>query len=286
MENYGILDQTVPFPTGGRIACQGIRGANSQLAAERMFPHGQYMFFKTFEGVVEAVKTGMCDFGMLPIENNIHGSVRPVYNLLKKGEVTILRSQKLLIHHELLVKEGTNLEDVRLIYSHEQAIGQCSQFIKSLGDQVRAIPCENTAIAARMVAESEEKGVASLSSSACIDLYHLKRLDVNAQNSENNYTRFICISKNRQVYPGANRISLVLSLPHEPGSLFKILGQFAEINVDMQKLESVPIPGRDFEFMFYIDLMASVTNPDVVAVLEDLKNRCQDFVYLGNYIEN
>ena len=123
-EDYGILNQDVIFPQSGRIACQGIAGANSQVAAQRMFPYGKQLFFKNFEGVVEAVKSGLADFGVLPIENNIHGSVRTVYSLLQNGDVTIVRGERIHIHHDLLVKPGVRLEDITEIYSHEQAIGQ------------------------------------------------------------------------------------------------------------------------------------------------------------------
>lgn len=285
MDKYNILNQDVTFPLEGRIACQGIAGANSQVAAQRMFPYGKQLFFKTFGGVVEAVKSGLADFGVLPIENNTHGSVRAVYELLKSGDVNIVRGERIHIHHELLVKPGVRLEDITEIYSHEQAIGQCSKFLKTLPEHVKIIPVLNTAIAARQVSEMAP-GACALANASCAELYGLENLNMDIQDSDNNYTRFICIAKNPAVYPGSNRISLMLSLSHQPGALYHVLKDFAEINVDMVKLESVPIPGRDFEFLFYIDLMASVTDPQVRRILEELSTTCPRFLYLGNYIEN
>ncbi len=204
------------FPEGGLIACQGVEGAYSQMAADRMFPRGNIIYFKNFEAVFDAVESGLCTFGILPIENSSNGSVRAVYDLLQVKNVSIVRSERLCISHELLVKPGTKLADVKKILSHEQALGQCSEFLKSLGDKVEIEKCDNTAMAAKFVAESKDPGVAAISSSNCAELYGLTALSCgHIQNSDNNYTRFICITKKPVVYPGANRITLVLSCePH------------------------------------------------------------------------
>jgi chorismate mutase/prephenate dehydratase len=269
-----------------RIACQGIKGAYSQIAAEKLFPDGKIIFFRTFDAAAEAVKNGMCRFGVLPIENNTYGSVRAVYDILKKGDVQIVRGMRLCIRHELLVKPGVSLTDVREIYSHEQAIGQCAHFLKDLGEKVKVVPCLNTAVAARYVSENERTDIAAIASPEAGELYGLKGLDVKIQDSDNNYTRFICIAKEPAVYPGANRISLILSVPHRPGALYEVLGEFAALKINILKLESSPIAGRNFEFLFYIDLEASVTDPQVQEMLKKLKAECPDFIYLGNYSES
>ena len=284
-EEYSILDAAAAFPQEGRVACQGIQGANSQIAAEKMFPHGKLLFFKTFAGVFDAVRMGLADFGILPIENNTFGSVRAVYDELKEGGVSIIRSERLLIRHELLVRPGTRLSEVRKIYSHEQAIGQCHEFLQSLKG-VEVIPVLNTAVAARMISEKDGHDAAAIASPACKALYGLESLDVRLQDSDNNYTRFIGIAKERAVYPGSNRISLIITVPHKPGSLYRILEILAGAEIDMLKLESAPIPGRDFEFRFYIDIAASVTDASVRGILDEMKKACTDFTYLGNYLEN
>ena len=145
--------------------------------------------------------------------------------------------------------------------------------------------CENTAAAARLVAESDRRDIAAISSPHCAGLYGLSVLNDRVQNSENNYTRFICISKELEIYPGANRISLMLSTAHRPGSLYELLSKFAALGVNLTKLESRPLPGSDFEFVFYFDMEASVLSPDVRKMLASLAASPELFVFLGNYQE-
>jgi chorismate mutase/prephenate dehydratase len=125
-----LIRTPAPFPQTGTVACQGIEGAYSQMAAQRMFPRGNLLFFKTFEAVFDAVKSGLCEFGVLPIENSSGGSVRAVYDLLCRKNVSIVRSERLCIRHELLAKPGTGLADIREIRSHPQALEQCGNYLK------------------------------------------------------------------------------------------------------------------------------------------------------------
>lgn len=274
------------FPEDGLIACQGVEGAYSQMAADRMFPRGKLIYFKTFEAVFDAVKNGFCRFGILPIENSSNGSVRAVYDLLQTKEVSIVRSERLCISHELLVKPGVKLSEVRRVISHEQALGQCSEFLKSLGDRVEVERCDNTAMAAKYVAESPDRSVAAISSSNCAELYGLEALPCGRiQNSDNNYTRFICITKSPVVYPGANRITLVLSCEHRPGALYDVLSHISALELNLIKLESCPMVGHDFEFLFFFEIEASVRDPKVVDMLESLEHSCRSLKYLGNYQE-
>ena len=147
----GILEdalkkQTGDFPQNGIIAVQGVEGANSQMAADSLFPRGNLMFFKSFEAVFDAVESGLCRFGLIPIENSSNGSVRATYDLLNRKNVSIVRSTRLCIRHELLAKPGSTLADIKEIRSHEQALGQCSEFLKTLGGKVSIVPCANTAM--------------------------------------------------------------------------------------------------------------------------------------------
>lgn len=274
-----------PFPQTGVIACQGTEGAYAQMAADRMFPRGSIVYFKTTEAVFDAVESGLCKYGILPIENSSYGSVRPVYDLIQKKKVNIIRSERLCIRHELLAKPGVKLSDITEIHSHEQALGQCSEFLKTLGDKVKLVPCDNTAEAAAYAAKSGDKGVAAISSPDCAKLYGLSPVSAQIQNSDNNYTRFICISKEPRVYPGANRISLILSLEHRPGSLYAVMAKLAALGVNLLKLESYPMVGHDFEFMFFFEMEASVADPKVLSMLESLERECPRFIYLGNYSE-
>jgi len=272
------------FPKSGLIACQGVEGANSQIACDRLFPRGNIVYFKSFAEVVNAVEAGLCQFGVLPIENSSNGSVRAVYQLLQDHQLSIVRSVRMCIRHELLALPGSRIEDITEIYSHEQAIGQCSKYLSTLKG-VRVIPCANTAIAAQMVSESGNPHVAAISSHPCAELYGLKCLNDRIQNSENNYTRFFCISKEPAIYAGANRIQLVISCDNSPGALYDILSKLAVYDINMTKLESCPVVGRNFEFIFFLELEASVKEPGVLATLEEMERTCQDFQFLGNYAE-
>ena len=272
------------FPNKAVVACQGVPGAYSQAACEKLFEVPSIMYFNSFEGVFNAVEKGLCRYGILPIENSSYGSVGAVYDLMQNYNFHIVKSLRLRVSHNLMAKAGTKLSDVREIFSHEQAIGQCGEFLKSLKD-VKVTVCENTALAAKMVAESDRTDVAAISSKECLDLYGLELLKNQIQVSDNNYTRFICISKKLEIYPGSNRISLILSLPHVPRSLYHTIAKFSALGINLTKLESRPIPGSDFEFMFYFDLEASVYSQELINLMCELDNQPETFVFLGSYIE-
>ena len=272
------------FPEDAAVACQGVEGANSQVACDRLLPRGSILYVKTFDAVVSAVESGLCKFGVLPIENSSNGSVRAVYSLLQQHQLSVVRSTRLCIRHELLAMPGVKLEDITEIYSHQQAIGQCSRFLSSLSG-VRVIPCGNTAEAAKLVAESGSRHAAAISSHPCAALYGLECVSDKIQDSENNYTRFFCVAKDPVIYAGANRISLILSFENKPGALYEILSKLAALDINMTKLESCPVAGSDFEFVFFLELEASVQDPSVLAMLEEMERSCAEFVFLGNYAE-
>ncbi len=274
------------FPQTGMVACQGVEGANSQVACDRLLPRGNIVYVKSFGAVVSAVESGLCKFGVLPIENSSNGSVRAVYQLLQEHDLSVVRSTRLCIRHELLALPGTRLEDVTEIYSHEQAIGQCSRFLGGLKD-VKVIPCGNTALAAKLVAESRNPHAAAISSHPCAALYGLESVNVSGsiQDSDNNYTRFICVTKDPVIYAGANKISLIIALDNKPGALYEVLAKLAALDIDMTKLESCPVAGSDFEFVFFLELEASVKDPSVRAMLEEMERSCAQFQFLGSYAE-
>ena len=272
------------FPRRATVACQGVEGAYSQIACEKLFDTVNLKYFPTFRTVFEAVRDGKCEFGLLPIENSTHGTVTEVYDLMSQFSFSVVKSIKLRVDHCLLVKKGTVFSDIRRVISHGQALGQCSDFLlqhPEIVSEVRA----NTAAAAKEVAESSEEGIAAIASPACAELYGLERVADGIQNDRHNYTRFICISKDGRIYPGADRISLMLTLPHTPGALYNTLAKFNAIGLNLTKLESRPVPGSDFEASFYFDFDGSVTDPEVIALLEELNASCERFVFLGGYSE-
>ncbi len=272
------------FPHAAVVACQGVEGAYSQQAADKAFQFADIMFMKTFEGVFQAVEKGLCRFGVLPIENSAHGSVTQVYDLMRSHQFSIVRAVKLHVHHHLMVKKGTRLGDVRAVLSHEQALGQCSQFLEGLKNvQIRM--CENTAVAAQTVAQGDDPTLAAISSEECAQQYNLEIIRSQIQNTDNNYTRFIIIEKTPKVYPGSNKISLMFSLPDTPGSLGRIMARFSCSNLNLSKLESRPVEGTDFHYVFYTDLEASAGDPAVRRLIDGLSVELPMFTFLGAYQE-
>ena len=272
------------FPQHAMVACQGVEGAFSQIACEKIFKSPFILYFKNFEAVFNAIDKGLCQYGILPIENSTAGSVKKVYDLMISHNFSIVRTFRMKVDHNLLAKKGTRISDIKEIYSHEQAINQCSEFLQSL-EGVTVIPVANTAVASEMVANSGRTDVAALSSRACAELYGLACLKSSVQDNDNNHTRFICISKNLEIYPGADKTSIMMVLPHKPGALYKLLARLYTLGINVTKLESRPIPNRDFEFMFYFDLETSIYSEEFVQLICELDELCEEFKYLGSYSE-
>ena len=272
------------FPTDSVVACQGVEGSYSQIACEKVFKNPSIMYFNEWEKVFSAIEQGFCDYGILPIENSTAGSVKQVYDLMVNHNFSIVRSTRIQVNHSLLAKEGTKLENIKEVVSHEQALSQCSEFLSGL-EGVKITTVENTAVAAKMVAESDRNDIAALSSNNCAELYNLNCLKTSVQDKNNNYTRFICISKNLEIYPGADKTSLMLVLQHKPGALYKVLSRLYALDINLIKLESRPLSDRDFEFMFYFDLETSIYSEEFVQLICELDGICDEFKYLGSYTE-
>lgn len=270
------------FPARARVACQGVEGAYSQKACDKMFQLADITYVNTFANVFSAVESGLCDYGIVPLENSTAGSVNQTYDLLAKHDFFIVRSLKMQVNHVLVGKKGVSLDGVKEIYSHEQAINQCSSFLKSLKG-VKITVCANTAIAAQMVALSNRQDVAAISSYDCLEQYGLIAIKEKIQDTDSNFTKFICISKNLEIYPGANHTSVVFSTAHKPGALYNVMARLSALGINIVKLESRPIVGKDFEFLFYFDLDAPVYSNEFIYLISELENQVQGFKYFGSY---
>lgn len=279
-----VADTPALFPQSAFVACQGVEGAYSQHAADRLFKHATISYFEEFEGVFRAVDQGFCKYGVLPVENSTAGTVNQVYDLMMRHKFSIVRSVRIKVDHNLLAVPGAKLEGIRDIYSHQQAINQSRQFLDSLPN-VTVHVAENTAAAAKMVAESGRTDVAALSSRSCAELYNLVALARNVQDSDANYTRFACIAKDLEIYPGADRTSLMVVTKNDPGSLYKVLARFYALDINLVKLESRPIPNSDFDFMFYFDVECPVAAPEFASLIASLDDVCEEYRYLGSYSE-
>lgn len=274
---------SLTFPSRASVACQGVEGAYSQQACDKLFPFSKITYCRQFEGVFQSVDSGQCQYGLLPVENSSAGSVTAVYDLMNKYNFYIVKSIRLKIDHCLLAINGAKLENIREIVSHEQALAQCSEFLKA-NPSLKITVFTNTAAAAEYVSKSNRLDVAAIASPECAKLYNLNILSDCFQNSDHNYTRFICISKKMEIYPNSNKITFTATLPHEPGSLYNLISKIASQGINISKIESRPIAGKDFEFRFYFDIEASIESDSVKSVLIQLEHEC-NFVFLGAYTE-
>ena len=281
IENTPEIMQDTAF-----VACQGVEGAFSEIATDKLFKHANISFFPNFRSVFKAVDEGFCKYGVLPFENSNAGVVNEVYELMREFDFYIVKTVRLKISQNLIAKPGTVLEDLTDIYSHQQAIEQCSRFVEELRERgVKIHVAENTAIAAKRVAESDSKTVASIGSANAAEVYDLAFLEKSIEDNNSNYTRFACISKNLEIFPGANRTSLAVIAKNEPGSLYKVLARFNTLEINLIKLESRTIPNRDFDYMFYFDIDCSVYAPEFKRLMASLDDVVEEYRYLGSYSE-
>ncbi len=286
MIEQAVANTSPFFPGRARVACQGVEGAYSLKAAEKLFACPEVSFYKTFDDVFEAIEQGECRYGVLPIENSTAGSVTQIYDLMSCHRFYIVRTLRLKIDHCLLVKPGTKREEIREVVSHQQALSQCAGYLAKM-QGVTASAFANTAKAAEFAKNTDSNAVAAIASRDCAALYGLEILDEDIQDNGNNYTRFICISKVPEIYPGADKTSIMLTLPdaHRPGSLSRLLSQINAMQINLTKLESRPMPGHDFQFLFYLDLEAPVETPALLRLLGELEASSEKFRYLGTYRE-
>ncbi len=278
---------TPAMPTRALVACPGIEGSYAQQATSLLFPLPTILYFNDFEKVFEAVEEGLCPYGILPIENSAAGSVAAVYDLMVKHRFYIVKALRLKVSHVLLGLKGARLDDIREIASHQQALAQCRQFLKSRPG-IQLLPETNTAVAAKNLSTLGKRDRAVIASRECAELYGLDVLAEDIADAAFNFTRFICISKNLEIRPDARKISIMLSLQHRPGMLNSIISRFAAIEINLTKLESRPIPGMDFEFRFTFDFEASVADEKVLGLLAELASdpSIEHFTFLGAYAEN
>ena len=277
--------KTIPFDDPDiRIACFGAEGAYSHKAARRIFPGHQPVFYSPFKEVFEAVLNGQADFGVIPIENSSAGSVTAVYDLMLKYRFSIAAAADIKVDHCLAAKPGTDITAIKTVYSHDQALLQCSDFIGA-NKNISFKPFVSTAQAAKFVSESGDNDIAAICSEDAAEKYGLEILRRGFQNNPENTTRFIVITKTMYIEPDADKISLSFALPHVTGSLYGTLCRFAFHGLNLTKIESRPVPGKQFEYVFYLDFAGSVSQPDILQLMGALSEELVDFTFLGNYKE-
>ena len=272
------------FPATAKVACCGVPGAYAQLATDHLFQLADITYFNDFGAVFQAVEKNLCSYGVLPIENSTSGTIDQVYDLMLDHRFYIVRSCRLQVRHALLLPPGAAVRDIKEVIYHEQRLKQCNGFLKNLGN-VKRTTAASTALAAKIVSESGRKDIAAIASVECAGIYSLQIGAENIQDRNSNYTRFICIARNPEIYPGASKISIMGILPHKPGALYRLLARFAVLGINLTKLESRPKRDENFEYMFYFDFEASMTDPELQMLMAELTAEGGKFTFLGNYSE-
>lgn len=269
----------------GKVACYGQEGAFTHIALTSTFAEDKtkISFCDSFEKVFEAVDSGLVDLGFLPVENSSAGSVGEVYDLLLKYKLYIVGAVAMPIKHNLLGKNGAGLKDIKTVYSHPQALSQCKEFLTK--QKIKGIPFSNTAAAAEYASKQDDISVGAIGSTDCAKKANLNIIAPSIQSFANNQTRFIALSKKPIIPKNCDKISLVFSLSHTPGSLQKILTRFSLHGLNLTKLESRVGKNGDFETQFYLDFLGKVKDEKTLSLLCALKDELTDFFFLGNYKE-
>ena len=272
----------------GKVAFQGVLGSYSHEALDSFFLRKcsnsdvEIVNYKTFKEVFESVNKGISQFGILPIENSYAGSVIEVIDLLKDFDVNIIGEKIIEVNHCVVGIEEASFKDITTLYSHPQAFLQTSEYFKKYPNILK-IPYFNTAMSAEKVKNDRKKNVAAIASKKSAKIYNLKILKENINNSKKNYTKFIIISKKNINYGLANKVSIIFSVEHNSGSLYKILEYFAVNGINLLKLESRPIRNSPWEYMFYLDLEGTLKSIKMKTAIDIIKSKCIYFRILGEY---
>ncbi len=264
------------------IAYQGEPGAFSEAAARRIDPDAPLTPCRSFDEVFDAVQSGRAAYGVLPIENSIGGSIHRNYDLLLERTLPIVGEVELPVIHHLLALPGATLDGLRRVYSHPQGLAQCERFLRTL-TKVEIIATYDTAGSAKMVADGGLMDAGAIASARAGDVFGLTSLAASVQDFDDNITRFLVVGGTPLPNRVADKTSIVFTLPNEPGSLFKALSVFALRGISLTKLESRPIQGRPWEYLFYVDLAAARDEVHCTRALAHLGEFAPMLRTLGTY---
>lgn len=268
---------------GVRVVYQGLEGAYSHAAVLRYFGEGADMFHvRRFEDAAKAVYEGDADYAVLPIENSSAGAVTDNYDLLLKYENYIVAEVFVPVCHCLLGTGDAELSDIRTVSAHPQALMQSAEYLNARRDW-KQVSVENNAVAAKRVKDENDRTQAAVASAEAAKIYGLKILAEGINSSQNNTTRFLILSRKPVYREAANRVSICFELPHESGTLYNMLNHFAFSHLNMQMIESRPIPGRNWEYRFFVDIEGNLDDPDMINALRSVAGEANHMRILGNY---
>lgn len=289
----GIIDQACVLEEAAlvdmsdrvlEVGCFGPAGSFTHQALEDFFRerHVNRHHFNTFEEVIASVSEGAMDYAVLPIENSSTGGITEVYDLLRHYDCSIVGEQCVKIEQNLLGVKGADLRSIRTVYSHPQGFKQCKEFFKQY-PQIELVPFFSTSKSAEEVAAKQDVTLAAVAGKKAAELYGLQVLAPSINYNSNNYTRFVIIAKRAEVIPHADKITLIVAVKHETGSLYKMLAAFYHTGLNLLNLESRPMEGKSWEYFFYIDVTGNLADPLVVDLMEEIAGKCTYCKILGNY---
>lgn len=281
-ENSRVEFQPLDLTGNHVVAVPGTVGSYSHIASTQFVKEGTPVFYESFDEVFEAVERGEAEFGVLPIANSTTGSVIQTYSLMREHNFKICAETKVKADHCLAVKPGVKLEDIKSIYSHEQGIMQCSNFIKGHGFKTHTY--SNTSLAACYI-KGSDKPLGAICSQVCAKELGLEILETGIADAQENYTKFMLISNKTLCAENANIVSVSLAVPHTSSSLYRLLTKFSVAGLNLCMIESMPIANTDFDVIFYLDFEGKITSPDVAKLINELNSELSYFKFLGNYSE-
>lgn len=266
-----------------RVVFQGAEGSYSQAATQRFFGEDVNSYHvETFRDAMAAIEEGSADYAVLPIENSTAGIVSEIYDLLVEFENYIVGEQIIPIEHCLMALPGTQLSDIRTVYSHPQSLMQSARYLQEHPNW-KQVSLKNNAFAAKKVSDEDDKTQAALASAYAAKVYGLEVLEQGVNDSKNNSTRFIIVTNQKVFRTDADKISICLEVPHKSGSLYHILSHFIYNNLNMTKIESRPIEERSWEYRFFIDFEGNLSQSAVKNALRGLREEARSMKILGNY---
>jgi prephenate dehydratase len=269
------------FIVGGkRVAFQGEPGAYSEMATIQYFRNSNLVPMKSLQDVFDALKQGDVDFGVVPIENSIEGSVNETYDLLLDTDFVVSGEIYLRVRHCLIVNKGGGW-NIRSVYSHPQALAQCRRYLQ--GRKLATVAAYDTAGAVKMIKQKKTRKVAAIASKRAAELYDMDILEEGIEDSKNNFTRFLIMSKIRTKSTGRDATSLIFSVKHIPGALYSILEEFANRNINLTKIESRPKKEKPWEYTFYVDFEGHIDNKIINEAVESIKKKAAFIKILGSY---
>lgn len=269
-----------------RVVYQGEPGAYSEMASIRFFGDSvQAKGLEQFEDVFQALKNGEADYGVLPIENSSTGAIRQIYDLMTQYDCFVVGETTVAIQHCLMALPGASLDSIQTVYSHEQGLFQCEAYLNKHPKWNR-VPQADTAGSANMVAKSGDPSKAAICSKRSAELYGLEILAEAINSNVNNTTRFVVVSPKMELREGRDKVSTCFCIPHQSGSLHEILTIFAVHGLNMVRLESRPIQGSSWEYMFFLEFTGDVTASGMEGVFRELTQSAEQVRVLGNFASN